>query len=301
MPSITGAPPIRGVLELDRFSEESVERWNQLSIDLNELYDVLHFNLEPERRRRRADLIAAIKRAPATSYTLDNWVRIVSYKFSDQPLSSAGSLKSVGGRFNPGVDLEPHTMNPWSALYIAQDHATAYREKFQLHRDEKVDGLTPEELSLQTGGSYTAFLVRGTLSRVFDMTSPASLAPLATILARIKMPVRAERLKRKLKIKPDALRMVRTPKQIFEAATLHNWRVLPVQFGLPAHSQILAEMIRASGFEAISYPSSKGGKTCLAIFPDRLAAGSFIELVDEAPKSVQHRRLDVTSADDLSA
>jgi hypothetical protein len=37
-----------------------------------------------------------------------------------------------------------------------------------------------------------------------------------------------------------------------------NWRVLPAQFGMPAQSHVLAELIRVAGFEAIQYHSTKG-------------------------------------------
>ena len=51
-----------GVRELDRFSHASIDKWNALSKDLDELEDVMHFNLEPERRRLRSELIAALQK-----------------------------------------------------------------------------------------------------------------------------------------------------------------------------------------------------------------------------------------------
>jgi hypothetical protein len=59
-------------------------------------------------------------------------------------------------------------------------------------------------------------------------------------------------------------------------------------------------LIRAAGFEAILYRSTKGSKRCLAVFPDALTSGSFVELADPAPSAVRHTRLDVESADELS-
>ena len=40
-----------GILELDRFSQESLTRWKQLSEDLDELQACLFFGLRPEQRR----------------------------------------------------------------------------------------------------------------------------------------------------------------------------------------------------------------------------------------------------------
>lgn len=269
-----------------------------MSADLDELQDILYFNLEPERRRQRPALIKALQAIDPIDLKLEHWVRIVDYQWTMHPLSAAGSLTYIGGRYNAGMDLEGGASNAWPALYIAQDHSTAFREKYQIEAGQDVDGLTPEELALGAGGSHTTVVLSGRLSRVFPL-SPESLTPISKLLAKIKMPDRASRLKTKLKIKPNDLRMITTGKQLFDVTAVHNWRVLPVQFGLPAQSHILAELIRAAGYEAIAYQSSKGHGMCLAIFVDRLAKGSFIELEDVGPAGAI-RRLDETTAEELA-
>lgn len=293
-----GTPPAKGVLELDRFSEASIERWTELSADLDELQDILYFNLEPERRRRRPELLKALQTTPPAPLEIENWVRIVDYQWTMFPLSAAGSLTSIGGRFNSGIELDSRTFDPWPALYLAADHPTAFREKYQIAAGQLVEGLTPEELSLSHGQSHSTVVLNGKLSRVFPLT-PETLAAVARVLGKIKMPERAGRIKKKLKFKPEDLRMLTTGKQLHDVAALHNWRVLPVQFGLPSPSQILSELIRAADFEAIAYQSSKGGGTCLAVFVDRLAPGSFIEISDKAPAGAVSR-LDETTAEELA-
>jgi hypothetical protein len=265
---------------------------------LDELQDILYFNLEPERRRQRLELIKALQSIKPVDLELKHWVRIVDYQWTMHPLSAAGSLTYIGGRYNAGMDIEGGASNAWPALYIAQDHPTAFREKYQLEAGQEVDGLTPEELALGVGGSHTTVVLSGKLSRVFPL-SPQSLAPIARLLAKIKMPDKASRLKKKLKINPNDLRMLTTGKQLFDVTAVHNWRILPVQFGLPAQSHILAELIRAADYEAISYQSSKGHGMCLAVFVDRLAQGSFIELEDAAPAGAI-RRLDEATAEELA-
>lgn len=293
-----GTPPLNGILELDRFSEESLERWSELSADLDELQDVLHFHLEPERRRRRPELLKALQETPAEPLQLENWVRIVDYQWTLHPLSAAGSLTGIGGRFNAGIEIDGQTLASWPSLYLASDQATAYREKFQIEAGQTVEGLSPEELALNPGQSHTTVVLKGKLSRVFPLT-PATLGPVARVFAKIKMPVRAEQIKRKLKIGPNDLRMLTTGKQLYDATALHNWRVRPIQFGLPAPSQILAELIRAADFEAVAYKSSKSGGTCLAVFVDRLAPGSFIELSGTTPAGAI-ARLDESTAEELA-
>jgi hypothetical protein len=214
------------------------------------------------------------------------------------PLSAAGSLTGIGGRFNVGTDLDSRTFDPWPALYLAADHATAFREKYQIAAGQLVEGLTPEELSLVHGQSHSTVVLHGKLSRVFQLT-PETLAAVARVLGRIKMPERAERIKKKLNIKPEDLRMLTTGKQLHDVVALHNWRVLPIQFGLPSPSQILSELIRAADFEAIAYQSSKGGGVCLAVFADRLAPGSFVEVTDKAPAGAI-TRLNEATAEELA-
>lgn len=293
-----GATP--GISELERFSTSTLQAWTALSKDLDELYATLYFGVLPEQRRLRPGLIDALRTQASIDIELRGWVRIVSYRYSQEPLSCAGSLQEIGGRFNAGAELDPGTLAPWPCLYVAEDHETAYREKFQLARADKIGGLTPEELALENGASHTTVLLNGHIQRVFDVTSPTSLEPIARVLRHVKMPGRARSLKEKLKIPKAALRMVQNGTQMHDAFFKSNWRTLPIQFGLPAPSHIIAELIRAAGFEAIVYQSTKGGARCLALFPDCMQDGSFIELADTPPPFVKNRRLDSSSAGDLS-
>lgn len=302
------SPPIRnvrpkeplGILELERFTESTLRRWEAVSKDLDELHALLFFGVQPEQRRLRQALIVALQRVKPIHLDMTQWVRIVTYQYSLEPLSCAGSLKDIGGRFNAGAELDDGTLRSWPALYIAENIETAFREKFQLAQTGLVDGLTPQELALEHGVSHTTVFVKGRLHNVFDMTTSRSLIAVAQVLRRIKMPPRARQLKRKLAIPTGVLTMIHTGGQLYDAALKHNWRLQPIQFGLPAPSHTLAELIRAAGFEAILYRSTKGSGKCLAVFPDLLASGSFIELADAPPTVETHRRLDVDSADELA-
>lgn len=287
------------ILELDRFSEASVQQWNDLSQDLDELSASLYFGVEPERRRYRQELLEALRSAAPVPQEFNLWVRAVSYRYSLSPLSAAGSLQDIGGRFNAGTELDDQPLSAWPALYLAEDFETAFREKYQLPSDHLQQGLSAQDLALETGGSFASVTVRGKLTKVFDLTSPASLGPVAGVFRRIAMPAKATKLKKKLKIPSRDFYMVKTPQQVFDAVLKYNWRVQPRQFGLPSSSQTLAELIRAADFEAILYQSSKGPGKCLAVFPDMLLDTSFIELVDKPPPEVKHSRLDSTTGTEL--
>ena len=106
-----GTPAPKGILELDRFSEASLERWSEVSADLDELNDVLYFNLEPERRRRRPELLKVLQQVEPLALDLSNWVRIVDYQWTLHPLSAAGSLTYIGGRYNAGTELDGCTFD----------------------------------------------------------------------------------------------------------------------------------------------------------------------------------------------
>ncbi|MGH8146897.1 MAG: hypothetical protein ACREPY_11240 [Rhodanobacteraceae bacterium] len=89
---------------------------------------------------------------------------------------------------------------PWPALYIASDHETAYREKSGMARDERVDGLTAEELARQPDGSYSAIRLNGHLSLVFDVDQAGALEPICKVLRKISLPTEAVKLRARLKI-----------------------------------------------------------------------------------------------------
>lgn len=297
-PASPPGPP--GLLELDRFSAATLQRWTEASRDLDQLSASLFFETEPERRRHREDLLDALRRGSATPLELTNWVRIVTYRYSLAPLSSAGSLHGIGGRFNAGTDLDDGTLAAWPALYMAQDYETAFREKFQIAADETRGGLTPQDLGLTPGASHATVMLRGRLSNVFVVNDDGALAIFCAVLRRVGMPAAARRLQKKLQIPNRDGGMIRSTPQLKRALLAHNWRMQPTQFGMPAPSQIFAELVRAAGFEGILYESTKGPGRCLAIFPDAMRDDSFIELVDPAPESIRHLRLDCSSADALS-
>lgn len=289
-----------GIWELDRFSNASLNRWKKISKDLDELEDILFFGLEPERRRLRPDLIAALKETKPISLKVQGWIRIVPWQYSLSPLSSAGSVKGYGGRFNIGGDIDEAPSQPWPALYLAEDQETAYREKFQLKSSESTNGLLPNELALEAGGSYSLVRLNGHVNNVFDMTKPQNLEAVAKVLKKIKMPERAKVLMKNLGITSRQLHMIQNGQKLYDTVAVENWRIKPVQFGIAAQSQILAELVRAAGFEAIVYKSAQGAKRCLAIFPDKIGGNTFVEVADQCPSEVTYTRLDADTAEVLS-
>lgn len=292
-------PPPKGILELDRFSNADITRWQTLSNDLDELTASLYFGIEPARRRLRSKLCDALKQAGGIVLDLQNWARMVTYQYSLQPLSCAGSLQSVGGRFNAGFELDDNTLNPWPALYVAEDFETAYREKFQLASTDITDGLKPDELALEHAVGLTTIFLNGRMENVFDMTSFVTLNSVGRIFRDVKMPKEALHLATKLKISGSNKIMVQSGQQLHSAIVKNNWRIWPIQFGIPAPSQTMAELIKAAGYEGILYPSSKGPGRCLVVFPENLSDLSHIDLVGPAPSAATITRLDSITSTSL--
>ena len=95
-----------GLHILDKFTSRDLDAWNAASKDIDQLQSVLYFAVRPMRIRKKDELIAALNKGQHKSFTFSGWHRIVDYKYSNAPLSVVGSIKSYGGRFNIGQDVD---------------------------------------------------------------------------------------------------------------------------------------------------------------------------------------------------
>lgn len=289
-----------GLLELDRFSKADLEKWNTLSKDLDELHAILYAGVEPQRKRHHDELIGALQSVQFAPLDFAGWIRMVPVRYADEPLSAAGSLRGYGGRFNIGSDVDNAIRTPWPALYIASNHETAYREKFGLAKGDRVDGLSGEELALAPGSSYAAFILDGHLDLVFDIAQEGALEPVCNVLRKMKLPIEARKLQKRLRLNKAPIKMIRSAAGLLEETLAANWRGMPAQFGVPAISQILASLIIDAGYAGIRYPSTKSDGECVAVFPHRLASEkSFVALTDKVLAGTRHLRLDMNTAEAL--
>lgn len=286
---------------LERFTESDLETWKRRSKELDEVHDTLYHDLEPERNRRRDQLSAALNAKPAAPFDFQSWGRMVEYRYSNDPLSAAGSVRSIGGRFNIGNDCdESGAAVVFPALYIGDSYETAHRECYQISPEKvRETGLTASDLCLRKSDTFVR--LNGHIERVFDMRDIKNLAPVAKVLAKFSVPPELDKLARSLKLgKPESL-LIRTPSKLQKNLQDINWRGWPTQFGLPSPSQRFGLMLRWAGYEGVLYRSTKQpGANCLAVFPSNFSSDrTFIELQDPAPDTVTRRRLDISSADGL--
>lgn len=139
---------------LDKFDQIDLRSWKRFS-DRDEEYHVrLFHHLEALRSIHKNELLDALHAAKTTSKKAGSWYRIVDFRYSNEFLSSKGSMRK-GGRFNIGEDLDSRIFPPFPALYIAESYATAYSERFGDSPRSSTTGLKSHELALRDPPSFT--------------------------------------------------------------------------------------------------------------------------------------------------
>lgn len=286
---------------LDRFTESDLETWQKRSKELDELYDTFYHSLEPERIRRRDEITNALNSKSSPPFEFKNWVRMFEYRWANSPLSAAGSVVSYGGRFNIGSACdESGAAVIFPALYIGDSPETAYREFYQISKDQASEsGLTEADFCLRK--SDISVRLNGRIERVFDMRDPKNLTPIAQVLSKFKPPENLNRLAKIFKLGDPKKLLIRTPAQLQSHLLGRNWRAWPAQFGLPSPSQRFGLMLKSAGFEGVIYNSTKmPGKACIAVFPSNIDnENSFVELSDPPPPTIEYNRLDANTAEGL--
>jgi len=204
----------------------------------------------------------------------------------------AGSVRGDGGRFNIGSELNPATPPPFPTLYLAEDFETVFRERFGMKRTSTTGGLSAEELALRRPTSFTHVRLQGSIESIIDIARPDSLKAIVAVIAKFKMPNNVLSIARALGLRPPAL--IRTTAGLQRYLLQANWRAQPIQFDLPANSQVFGRLCSAAGAHGILYPSVKNNpKRCLALFPQNWrASDSYIELTDSSPAQTSQTRLD---------
>lgn len=288
-PSDLGLPAL-GVLE--EFTRASLAQWRAAGKDLERFSETLFFDLERHRAQHSDEFIEAIRSSSTGPMEFRGWSRLVDYQFANQPLSTEGSIKADGGRFNIGRLLNPAAYTPFPALYVAEDFPTAFRERFGIDKSGKFGGLTSTDLALRRETSFSNVALNLRLETLIDIGELEALKATTEILRRFQMPKSIAVHARRLRMKVPGL--IRTPTGLQRQLLSTNWRVEPTQYDLPSNSQIFGRLCAAAGVHAILYPSVRdSSRRCLALFPQNWkGSSSFIELAGAVPPEVLVRRLD---------
>ncbi len=204
-------------------------------------------------------------------------------------MSARGSiLNDPGGRFNIG-DIDQIKFPKFAGLYLAEDTETSLREKCGLDPQGDNDGLTGRELNLIN--NIAVVKVQGSITNLLDITDPMSLTEFYNQIKTIHMPIELISRARKLNIK--SMMPVRSETELRDTLLREQWRIMPMQFDIPANPQILGQLVYTAGIEGILYPSVKTQKKCLVVYPENFRqTDSYIEIDGVTPKSVTHNRID---------
>lgn len=273
---------------LDSVPPRAIKTWIKLHNNMID-YVAGHFAYFAHRRSQVMEELKQSLLENTISFEFDDMRRIVSHQFSNTPLSSVGSVKSFpGGRFNIGV-IDAERFPQFSALYLAEDTGTAFLEMHGIKPDVLTQGLTANELAV--AGNFSHVVIRGKLLTVLDLTNPESLQQFYTLLKGIELPLYYKKKAAQLKI--TAMLPVKSLKELRETLFADNWRLMPMQFDVPANSQVLGQIAHSAGIEAILYPSVKTGKNALAIYTENFrGTEAFIEIKGSVAESVIQRRID---------
>lgn len=268
---------------LDAFTEQQLNSWIRDGDLLQLLADKVYFELERQRASKYDDLCDALRSSVAISVDLSHWVRVTDWRWSQTPLSSAGSVKGIGGRFNIGETLDRARGQAFPCLYLAETVHTAYAEYFGQSPSISLGGLTLGELSLRRDTSFTTFLLHGRLERVLDLRDDRAIKGFSDIIRLFKLSSATRGAIRTAGLPPRTL--VRSSKQLWNRilVTPSVWRQEPTLFAIPSACQTFGRLARDADFEAILYPSQRTSGQCLAVFTENMSGDSKIEVVGPAP------------------
>src|SRR5579883_1354337 len=97
-----GKPGPREVRFIDRFTLADIRAGKDFENRISEFHWRIYAELAHQRSLILDDLHKAILGGAVEGRDIKGWQRIVRFRWSNRPLSMAGSLFSPGGRFNIG-------------------------------------------------------------------------------------------------------------------------------------------------------------------------------------------------------
>lgn len=287
--------PLPTYLPLEQLNVHDVQRWQ---VGQQKLLD-FHTQWYIELARQRSQAIDEINRAlqeASVLYPFSGWHRAFRYKWALGPLSSKGSLKVPGGRFNIG-DIDERLFPKFPALYLAEDADTALCEMFGPRRNP-LEKLNQFDLALVQDKSFAVVATCGELESVIDLTHRECLKGFVEIVKSFRVSESLVKMAQEVKINLNE-GTVKSVDSLMQTFMNTNWRQFPMHVDIPANSQIFGQLVFGAGIEGVLYPSGMTNKNCLAIFPKNIKGGdSFVEIMDDVPRGAINR-LDSKTVDKL--
>jgi hypothetical protein len=239
-------------------------RGQAIKEDILKFYWDFHSELAYQRSKIIESINSSLIKASIKDFKFNKWQRAVKYKYSLDPLSTVGSLVDPGGRFNIG-DIKPQ-FTQFPALYIASDKMTALQELLSQNVKEGTDQEKQAfDFALTSTASVTNLSVSGVLNAVIDLNKGNELQNFVDLIKNFKIPDHLKESAKKINL--PSVDLVTSVSILVTALLDPNWRANPMQFDVPATSQIFGQLAMEAGIEGIVYPSKFSGKDCLVIFP----------------------------------
>ena len=280
---------------LDRFQDQDIEKWQRYGEKYREFSLLLFFDLFSQRKKYEKDLIKALKNCVKKDFKARGWQRLIQWKYSNDPLSDAGSLQSRegGGRFNVSSFVNPDLFKPFGALYLGSDRHVATSEVYAA--SSETEGMSPQEFFLRKNDSTTYVSVNAYFERYIDLREPESLKPLTGVSKKIK--VSEVTLKAGKELGYTDIKTTFTEKELISSLLDPHWRRVPMLSDHPSNPQIFGELAKNAKIEAIIFPSVRyPDGLCAAVFSENLKkTKSFVEINGDCPDSVIRKRLDKNS------
>ncbi len=286
-------PEIKYVL--DPFTDVDLRTWKKTDASLTEYQIRFFYHLEARRATRRQEILEALQNVTSVEQDISQWVRLVSYKYSLNPLSSRGSLNLYGGRFNFGRDLVCASLMHFNALYLASDKETAYNERVGIKSTGKLDRF---DLALQKEASFSTFLLEGRVFNLFDLTSADNLRPFIKVTNGFGISPELKQMAIDLTI--DSPHMISSAKELKAHLMTSNWRRWPMQYDVPYNSQVFGELLLRTEYDGVIYHSTQGTDKYIAIFPENLKnSDTSIHIAGDPPNESVITHLDSDTWRDL--
>ena len=259
-------------------SEQSTKRRKALSEYLWQEYSYL--------AHERSKLSLEIKEALLSAvheFEFKNWYRVIEQQYANNPLSTQGSRKQTGGRFNYG-EIEAIKFPVFSCLYIASDKETANKEKFSFGKKKK-EKLKREEFG-GTIGSFLTSRICGKIKSVIDVTDKSCLKKFVDVIKKIEFSDSLKKLARNLHLADR--KSIKTTTQLQKFICIPDYRYDPIIFKVPSISQQFGQIVKTIGIQGIlyesKYTSKHTPKQCLAVFPSNFHnRDGFVKLMDPIP------------------
>lgn len=247
---------------------------------MRSFYKDYHTYLATQRNLLIDEIIASLKKV-GKKRKKDTFYRVVSSKYMNDPLCTAGSLL-YSGRFNFGNIS--YDYQPFACLYVSSNENGAKYEKFP-NQDNTL--LSSSEMSLVPNDSFLTSRCEINLTKCIDIRTQDSLKNFTKVISKIEPTERFQKKWRKMnrkvsgKSKVAPLRTIKTVKELYKSLFEVYYEQWVTWLDIPSNSQWFGHYVKEAGIEAIMYPSLRyEGCYNLAIYPENFGPKSYICLAD---------------------